>query len=95
MQSGRKDAQSKIRKARAEVFCYQRFLEDDRLREFHPFFQTKLAFWMTTLGIGLMRANQLQDARGYIWRSLTQRFHPRTAIALILSFAPPAVACRV
>jgi glycosyltransferase involved in cell wall biosynthesis len=95
MRSGRKDTQSKIRKARAEVFCYQRFLEDDRLREFHPFFRSKLAFWMTTLGIGLMRAKQAKDARGYIWRSLTQRFHPRTAIALILSFAPPAVACRV
>jgi glycosyltransferase involved in cell wall biosynthesis len=94
MQSGWRDAQSKVRKAKAEVFCYQRFLEDERLREFHPFFRQKLAHWMTTLGIGLIRAKQIEDARPYIWRSLIQHFHLRTAIALLLTFSPPSLARR-
>jgi glycosyltransferase involved in cell wall biosynthesis len=93
-QSGRQNAASKIRRANAEVFCYQRFLEDPRLQEFHPYFRQKLAHWQTTLGIGLMRDRQIKAARPHIWRSLQQQIHWRTAIALLLSFSPPALASR-
>jgi glycosyltransferase involved in cell wall biosynthesis len=93
-QSGRQNAISKIRRASAEVFCYQRFLEDPRLQEFHPYFRQKLAHWQTTLGIGLMRDRQIQQARPHIWRSLQQQPHWRTAIALLLSYSPPALASR-
>jgi glycosyltransferase involved in cell wall biosynthesis len=93
-QSGRQNVASKIRRASAEVFCYQRFLEDRRLQEFHPYFRQKLAHWQTTLGIGLMRDRQIKAARPYIWQSLQQQIHWRTAIALLLSFSPPALASR-
>jgi glycosyltransferase involved in cell wall biosynthesis len=93
-QSGRQNAASKVRKAQGEVFCYECFLADQRLQEFHPYFRQKLAHWLTTLGIGLMRERQIQDARPHIWRSLQQQLHWRTAIALLLSFSPPALASR-
>jgi glycosyltransferase involved in cell wall biosynthesis len=93
-QSGRQNAASKVRKARGEVFCYERFLEDERLQEFHPYFRQKLAHWLTTLGIGLMREQQAQDARPHIWRSLQHQLHWRTAIAFILSFSPATLASR-
>jgi hypothetical protein len=83
-----------VRKAQGEVFCYECFLADQRLQEFHPYFRQKLAHWLTTLGIGLMRERQIQDARPHIWRSLQQQLHWRTAIALLLSFSPPALASR-
>jgi glycosyltransferase involved in cell wall biosynthesis len=92
-QSGWRDAESKIRKARAEVFCCQRFLEDERLQEFHSYFQQKLAHWITTLGIGLMRDQRVKEARPYFWQSLAHRYHWRTAIALLISYFP-AVARR-
>jgi hypothetical protein len=94
MQNGRRSVQGKIGKAQAEIFCYQQFLQDDRLQDLHPFFQAKLAHWMTTLGIGLMRDQKLPDARQWIWRSLTQRFSPRAIAALCVSFAPGVIACR-
>jgi glycosyltransferase involved in cell wall biosynthesis len=92
--TGKRNTLGKINQAKAEVFCYQRFLEDDRLKPFHPLFQKKLAHWMTTLGIGLMRSQKNNDARPYIWQSLTQRFNFRTAVALLLSYSPSTLARR-
>ena len=55
MLSGSKDAQAKIRKAKSEIFCYKIFRQDQRLKEFQPYFQQKwleahttLAYWLTT-----------------------------------------------
>jgi glycosyltransferase involved in cell wall biosynthesis len=93
-QSGRQNANSKISRSSAEVFCYESYLADQRLQEFHPYFRQKLAHWLTTLSIGLMRNQQVRAARPHLWRSLQQQFHWRTAIALLLSLSPPAVASR-
>ena len=39
MQSGRLNFQGKIRKAKADLFCYEQFMKDERLKEFCPYFQ--------------------------------------------------------
>jgi hypothetical protein len=94
MQSGSKNAQAKIRKAKSELFCYQKFMSDERLKDFYHHFKTKWLEANTTLGIGLLRDKQITAARPYFWRALSeQKFNLRTIVALTLSFIPPA--CRV
>jgi len=94
MLSGKKDVQAKIRKAKAQLACYERFIEDEQLQEFKPYFQQEWAHANTTLGVGLLRAQQLEEARPYFWRSLRQKVDLRTIAALILSFTPAPIAHR-
>jgi glycosyltransferase involved in cell wall biosynthesis len=92
MQSGSKNAQAKIRKAKSELFCYQKFMEDERLKDFYHHFKTKWLEAHTTLGIGLLRDKQITAARPYFWRALIeQKFNLRTIAALTLSFIPPVL----
>jgi glycosyltransferase involved in cell wall biosynthesis len=94
MLSGRRNYQAKIRKAQAEMFCFQCFMEDEKLKEFKPYFQQQWVKVSTTLGIGLMRAEQVKQARPYLWRSLRQKLNLRSMAALLLSFAPAKVAAK-
>lgn len=89
-----KDFQAKIRKAKADLSCYERFIKDEQLQEFKPYFQHKWAQSHTTLGIGLLRAKQTEGARPYFWHALRQKFSLRTLAGLMLSFTPPQIACR-
>ena len=87
--SGSRDVQAKIRKANAGMFCYKRFIEDDRLQESRAYFKRKWAHASTTMGIGLLRAQRVAEARPYLWRALSkQKFNLRTIVALTLSFTP-------
>ncbi|MEH2283455.1 MAG: glycosyltransferase family 2 protein [Nostoc sp.] len=89
MLSGSRDVQAKIRKAKSEMFCYQVFMEDARLQEFRTYFQRKWLEANTTLGIGLLRSEQIAAARPYFWQTLKkQKFNVRTLAALGLSFTP-------
>ncbi|WP_375498801.1 glycosyltransferase family 2 protein [uncultured Nostoc sp.] len=89
MLSGSRDMQAKIRKAKSEMFCYQVFMEDARLQEFKTYFQQKWLEANTTLGIGLLRSEQIAAARPYFWQALNkQKFDVRTLAALSLSFTP-------
>jgi glycosyltransferase involved in cell wall biosynthesis len=91
--SGGKDAQAKIRKAKSEMFCYKIFSQDQRLKEFQPYFQQKWLEAHTTLGIGLLRNQQTAAARPYLWQALSQqKFNLRTLAALTLSFTPQPLA---
>lgn len=93
--SGNRDAQAKIRKAKSEIFCYQIFIQDSRIKEFKSHFQEKLLESYTTLGIGLLRNQQTKTARYHLWRSLKQqKFNLRTLAALILSFMPKIISDR-
>jgi glycosyltransferase involved in cell wall biosynthesis len=93
MLSGSRDAQAKIRKAKSEIFCYQRFMEDPKLEEFKSYFQRKWLESHTTLAIGLMRTQQVAQARPYLWRAIKkQKFNLRTIIAIALSFTPRTLA---
>jgi len=86
MLSGKRDAQAKIRKAQADMFCYEQFMADERLQELKPYFQQQWAHVSTTLGIGFMRSKQMKLARSYFWRSLKQSLKLRTMAGLMLSF---------
>ncbi|MGH1395645.1 MAG: glycosyltransferase family 2 protein [Trichormus sp.] len=94
MLSGKRNPQAKIRKAQADMFCYEQFMADERLKDFKPYFQQKWAHISTTLGIGLMRNQQLEAARLYFWRSLQESLKLRTLAGLMLSFTPPAIASK-
>ncbi len=92
---GRRDIEAKIRKAKVEIFCWERFMEDEYLQELKPYFRQKWAQENTTLGIGLMRLRQLEVARPYFLRAMKeQRFNLRTMAALMFSFTPPTIASR-
>lgn len=92
MQSGRRNVQAKIRKAQNELFCYQLFMTDARLQDFHDHFKQKWLEANTTLGIGLLRDQEIIAARPYFWRALSeQKFNLRTMTALTLSFIPPVL----
>ena len=93
MLSGSRDAQAKIRKAQSEIFCYKRFIEDVRLKEFQSYFKQKWLEAHTTLAIGLMRSEQRAQARPYLWCAINeQKFNLRTIAALTLSFSPQHIA---
>lgn len=95
MISGSLNLQAKIRKAKAGMFCYGRFMEDDRLQEFRPYFKQQWAQANTTLGIALLRAGQATEARPYILRAFSQqKFNLRNIAALTLSFTPQPLARR-
>lgn len=89
MQSGSRNTEAKIRKAKSEIFCFGKFLQDQNLAEFHPYFKQKWLHAHTTLGIGLIRNQQVQQARAYLWSALQkQKFNLRTLAALVLSYIP-------
>lgn len=94
MLSGKGNFHAKIRKAKAELFCYERFMEDEHLQEFRSYFKQKWIHANTTLGIGLLRAKQATEARPYFLHALQQKLNLRTIVALILSFTPPTISCR-
>ena len=93
---GRRDLEAKIRKAKAEIFCWERFMQDECLQEWKPYFRQKWAQENTNLGIGLMRLKQLEAARPYFFRAMKQqKFSLRTMAALMLSFTLPSIASRL
>lgn len=95
MLSGHRNAEAKIRKAKSELFCYQVFMEDPRLEEFKSYFQKQWLEANTTLGIGLLRNQQVLEARSYFWQALSkQKFNLRTIAALTLSFIPQPLAMK-
>lgn len=94
MQSGRRNHQAKIRKSQADMFCLEIFMQDENLQEFKTHFQQQWVKVSTSLGIGLMRAEQTKQARPYLWRSLRQQLNLRTIAALMLSCTPPKIAAK-
>jgi hypothetical protein len=96
MLSGRRNIQAKIRKGKSELFCYQTFMEDERLQEFKSYFKSKWLEANTTLGIGLLRDQKITDARRYFWQTLSeQKFNLRTSVALIISFIPSKLTSKI
>lgn len=93
MLSGRQSFQAKLRKAKAEIFCYKCFMEDEQLQQFKPYFQEKWLHAHTTLGVALLGNKQMAEARPYLWLALNQqKFNLRTMAALMLSFTPSPLA---
>lgn len=93
MVSGNRNIQAKIRKGKAATFCHQRFMEDENLQAYRPYFQQEWAHANTTLGIGFLRMGQFPKARDYLYRALRrQKFNFRTLVALSVSYLPQSMA---
>jgi glycosyltransferase involved in cell wall biosynthesis len=93
MISGNKNAQAKIRKGKAAIFCCQTFIADPNLQEFKSHFERELAHDTTTLAIGLLRAGQVAESRPYLRKAIAkQKFNLRTLVALTLSYTPRPIA---
>ncbi|KAB8314575.1 glycosyltransferase family 2 protein [Tolypothrix campylonemoides VB511288] len=93
--AGGRDVQAKIRKGKAEMFCYEKFMSDETLKTYKPYFKQKWLEANTTLAIGLLRSEETiqAQARPYLWRALwEQKFNLRTIAALTLSFTPRPLA---
>ena len=90
----KKNVENNIRDAEAHIFCFQSFMEDERLAELKPYFKDRLAFEMASVGINLLRSKKLAEARPYLWSALSQHLSLRTLVALTLSFSPPSLASR-
>jgi len=87
--SGSQNAKAKQRKASAEIFCYESFLDDKRLKEFHACFKQRWAHANTTMGIALLRLENPTEAQVYLLQALrSQKTDLRTIVALALSFIP-------
>lgn len=94
MLDGRRDIQGKIRKSRAKVFCYGKFMNDSQLQPFREHFRKKWLQAHTTFGIGLMRNRQVQEARKNFLFVLKKEFDIRTFISYLISLTPPSLASR-
>ncbi len=91
--NGTLSVQSKIRAGKAGIYCYRQFMEDERLQEFKAYFQEKWLQAHTTLAIGLLKAEQAQEARPYLLHALRwQKFNLRTVAAFALSIIPRTLA---
>jgi glycosyltransferase involved in cell wall biosynthesis len=96
MTSGSKNAQDKIRASKAGIFCNRQFMEDERIQDFKNYFREKWLHAHTTLAIGLLRAEQITEARRVLLQALRQqKFNLRTIVALALSFTPQPLARRL
>lgn len=89
---GSQDAQAKIRGAKASIFCFRQFMEDEHLQQYRDYFRKKWLHARTTLGIGLLKTEQVLKARSLLLHTFSQqKFNLRTLIALILSYIPQSV----
>jgi glycosyltransferase involved in cell wall biosynthesis len=90
MLSGSRNAQAKIRKGKAGMACFEQFMAEAPTPALRAYFRQEWAHFSTTLAIGLLRSQQVIEARPYLWRSLQQQpLNLRTLTALALSYVPP------
>ncbi|MEW6611887.1 MAG: glycosyltransferase family 2 protein [Pseudomonadota bacterium] len=74
------------------VHWYERFLQDERLRPFHPLFRKKLAQRNQTWGYALLSEGRLSEARGRLMAALRGgRLNPGLLTAILLSYTSPAL----
>lgn len=96
MVSGSRDAQAKIRKGMAGIFCYEQFALNAPHVWMQSYFWREWAHANTTVAIGLMRDRLFAQARPYLVRSLQrQPLNLRTFIAFLLSYSPESFATTI
>lgn len=93
MNIGSKNTKAKIRGAKATIFCFRQFMEDETLQEFKSYFRKEWLHAHTTLGIGLLRDENRKEARPLLLSALIeQKFNLRTIAAFLISFTPKRLA---
>ncbi|MGB3639690.1 MAG: glycosyltransferase family 2 protein [Rivularia sp. (in: cyanobacteria)] len=93
MNIGGKNTKAKIRGAKATIFCFRQFMEDQALQEFKSYFRKQWLHAHTTLAIALLRDDNTTEARPLLLDALIQqKFNPRTIAAFLISFIPKPLA---
>jgi glycosyltransferase involved in cell wall biosynthesis len=72
--------------------CYERFLEDPRLKNLHRTLHEQIIVRRTRAGTVLLHLGRVHEAREQLWKALLRGFQPRAAIGLLLSFFPAQTA---
>jgi glycosyltransferase involved in cell wall biosynthesis len=72
--------------------CYDRFLEDPRLKALHPVFRQEIVVRRTRAGTQMLHLGRAQEARVQLLKALSRGFKPKALIGLALSFFPPKTA---
>jgi glycosyltransferase involved in cell wall biosynthesis len=72
--------------------CYDRFLEDVRLKDLHPIFRKEVVVRRTRAGTQMLHLGRVREAREQLRKALHRGFKPRAVIGLLLSFLPPKTA---
>ena len=72
--------------------CYDRFLEDPRLKDLHPIFCHEIIVRRTRAGTQMLHLGKAREARIQLIKALRRGFRPRALIGLVLSFFPPKTA---
>jgi glycosyltransferase involved in cell wall biosynthesis len=72
--------------------CYDRFLDDPRLKDLHPIFRKEVMVRRTRAGTQMLHLGRAGEARKQLFQALRRGFKPRAAIGLVLSFLPPKTA---
>jgi glycosyltransferase involved in cell wall biosynthesis len=72
--------------------CYDRFLEDPRLKDLHPIFRHEIIVRRTRAGTQMLHLGRAREARVQLLKALRRGFKPRALIGLVLSFFPPKTA---
>jgi glycosyltransferase involved in cell wall biosynthesis len=70
------------------VRCFEQFLSDERLSQYRPVFQHKLAEAQTQAGIALLKEKKPREARRYLKAALRHKPALRVLGSLVLSFIP-------
>lgn len=81
-------AESASRDQRYRIYCYNRFLADERLRPIRPALQRVAAESSTSHGISLLRTGRGREARAPLLEGLKHAPELRGVLGLALSFLP-------
>jgi glycosyltransferase involved in cell wall biosynthesis len=77
------------------VYCYDRFLADDRLSRLRRRFEVQGADHRVSLATALLRADRARSARPHLWKAARHHATPRGLAALLVSLFPSRVAASV
>jgi glycosyltransferase involved in cell wall biosynthesis len=72
--------------------CYERFLEDPRLKTLHRTLHEQIIVRRTRAGTKLLHLGRVREAREQLWKALMRGFQPRAVIGLLLSYFPAKTA---
>jgi glycosyltransferase involved in cell wall biosynthesis len=81
-------AESASRDQRYRIYCYSRFIDDERLRPVRPALQRVAAVSKTSHGISLLRDGRKREARTSLLQGLAHAPELRAFAALVLTFLP-------
>jgi glycosyltransferase involved in cell wall biosynthesis len=74
------------------ALCYDRFLEDSRLKDWHRLFRQQIVLRRTRAGTQMLHLGRSREARIQLLKALQKGFQPRAVIGLLVSLFPATTA---